>query len=62
MPIHLRYFNKLLSLQHMIQQRIIQYIDKEDLFSSDSKILVALSGGADSVALLCILHAAGYHC
>jgi tRNA(Ile)-lysidine synthase len=49
-------------LQHMIQQRIIQYIDKEDLFSSDSNILVALSGGADSVALLCILHAAGYHC
>ncbi|WP_175628817.1 tRNA lysidine(34) synthetase TilS [Bacteroides acidifaciens] len=46
----------------MIQQRIIQYIDKEDLFSSDSNILVALSGGADSVALLCILHAAGYHC
>lgn len=49
-------------MQHMIQQRIIQYIDKEDLFSSDSNILVALSGGADSVALLCILHAAGYHC
>lgn len=46
----------------MIQQRITQYIEKEDLFSSDSKILVALSGGADSVALLCILHAAGYHC
>ena len=46
----------------MIQQRIIQYIEKEDLFSSDSNILVALSGGADSVALLCILHAAGYHC
>lgn len=46
----------------MIQQRITQYIDKEGLFSSDSKILIALSGGADSVALLCILHAAGYHC
>ena len=46
----------------MIQQRITQYIEKEDLFSSDSKILVALSGGADSVALLCFLHAAGYHC
>ena len=46
----------------MIQQRIKQYIEKEDLFSSGSKILVALSGGADSVALLCILHAAGYPC
>lgn len=46
----------------MIQHRIIQYIEKNHLFSADSKILVALSGGADSVALLCILHAAGYHC
>lgn len=46
----------------MIQRRITQYIEKEDLFSSHSAILVALSGGADSVALLCILHAAGYHC
>ncbi|CDA86556.1 tRNA(Ile)-lysidine synthase [Bacteroides sp. CAG:754] len=58
----MRYFNKLLSLQNMIQQRIKQYIEKEDLFSSGSKILIALSGGADSVALLCILHAAGYPC
>ena len=46
----------------MIQQRITQYIEKNHLFSSDSKILVALSGGADSVALLRILHTAGYHC
>ena len=38
------------------------YIEKNHLFSSDSKILVALSGGADSVALLRILHTAGYHC
>lgn len=46
----------------MIQQRVIHYIEKEDLFSPDHKILIALSGGADSVALLHILHAAGYHC
>lgn len=46
----------------MIQQRITQYIEKEGLFSPDNKILIALSGGADSVALLRILHAAGYHC
>ena len=26
----------------------------------DAKVLVALSGGADSVALLCVLHRAGY--
>ena len=39
----------------MIQQRVTKYIEKEHLFSPDDKILVALSGGADSVALLYIL-------
>ena len=42
----------------MIQQRVTKYIEKEHLFSPDDKILVALSGGADSVALLYILHTA----
>lgn len=46
----------------MIQQKVIQYIEKENLFSTDNKILIALSGGADSVALLRILHTAGYQC
>lgn len=46
----------------MIQQRVTKYIEKEHLFSPDAKVLIALSGGADSVALLCILHTAGYHC
>ena len=46
----------------MIQQRVTKYIEKEHLFSLDAKVLIALSGGADSVALLCILHTAGYHC
>lgn len=46
----------------MIQQQVTQYAEKNHLFSLDDKILIALSGGADSVALLCILHAAGYHC
>ena len=46
----------------MIQQRVIRYIEKEHLFSPDDKLLVALSGGADSVALLRVLHTAGYQC
>lgn len=46
----------------MIAKRVIQFIEKENLFSPKDKILVALSGGADSVALLRLLHNAGYHC
>lgn len=46
----------------MIQQRVIRFIEKEHLFSSSDKVLIALSGGADSVALLRILHTAGYRC
>ena len=34
----------------MIQQRVTKYIEKEHLFSLDAKVLIALSGGADSVA------------
>lgn len=46
----------------MIQYRIAQYIKKEKLFCLDDKILVALSGGADSVALLQLLLSMGYTC
>ena len=46
----------------MIQQRVIRYIEKEHLFSPNDKLLIALSGGADSVALLRVLHTAGYQC
>lgn len=46
----------------MMQQRVAQYIDKEKLFLQQEKVLVALSGGADSVALLRILLSLGYTC
>lgn len=46
----------------MIQRRISQYIDNERLFSLKDKILVTLSGGADSVALLRMLLFMGYSC
>ena len=40
----------------MIEKKIAQYIDNERLFPINARIIVALSGGADSVALLRILH------
>lgn len=41
---------------------IRNYIEKEQLLQPSDKVIVALSGGADSVALLCILLDLGYKC
>lgn len=46
----------------MIEKKIAKYIDNERLFPINARIIVALSGGADSVALLRILHTLGYDC
>ena len=46
----------------MIQHRVAQYIEKEKLFCLNDKVLVTLSGGADSVALLRLLLSMGYTC
>ena len=43
-------------------KKIAQFIDQEKLFTREDKILVTLSGGADSVALLRLLLAMGYTC
>ena len=43
-----------------IEETVRQYIAKEQLLSADALHLVALSGGADSVALLLILKRLGY--
>lgn len=46
----------------MNKKKIAQYIEQEKLFTLKDKVLVALSGGADSVALLHLLLDMGYTC
>lgn len=46
----------------MLQQKVQQYIVREKLFAEGERLLVALSGGADSVALLRVLLSLGYTC
>ena len=43
-------------------RKVLRFIESGSLFGSGSRILVALSGGADSVALLRVLLQAGYDC
>lgn len=46
----------------MIKQDIAHFIEQEKLLTAHDKILVAISGGADSVALLHLLLSLGYTC
>jgi len=46
----------------MIKYRVQKFIEEKNLFTLKEKVLVALSGGADSVALLRILVSLGYSC
>lgn len=41
---------------------IVRYIGRHGLLTTDAHVIVALSGGADSVALLTVLTALGYRC
>ena len=43
-------------------KRVQEFIGKQQLLTDDAGVLVALSGGADSVALLRILLSLGYRC
>ena len=46
----------------MFKHRIQKFIEEKNLFSPNDKVLIALSGGADSVALLRVLLSLGYAC
>ena len=44
----------------MMEEKVRQFIAKEHLLGSDDLNIVALSGGADRVALLLVRHRLGY--
>ena len=46
----------------MLKHTVQRFIEEKDLFNVQDKVLVALSGGADSVALLRVLLSLGYTC
>ena len=46
----------------MLKYDVQRFIEEKDLFNLQDKVLVALSGGADSVALLRVLLSLGYIC
>lgn len=44
------------------EQKILQNISRHNLLDTHKCVIVAVSGGADSVALLCVLVSLGYKC
>lgn len=51
------------SFQSMqLERKTARYIAQKRLLNPGDQVLVALSGGADSVALLCVLQTLGYRC
>lgn len=45
-----------------MKRKIARYITQHCLLNSKGTVIIALSGGADSVALLSVLHALNYNC
>ncbi len=49
-------------MKHPFEEKVEHTIESHSLMGDDGRVIVALSGGADSVALLSVMTALGYHC
>lgn len=51
-----------ITFRHSLEKKVAYVVFARGLLSAGERVIVALSGGADSVALLCALHALGFKC
>lgn len=49
-------------MQSQLEQQLLNFIEQNSLFTNTSRLLVAVSGGADSLSLLNMLKTLGFNC
>ena len=54
-PMLVRYDVSMMTKKQGIQKKVIEYIKKHELIQEEERVVLGLSGGADSVCLLLML-------